>query len=342
MYIKTEEKSMVKPVERYQTINNKIIGKRQISIVLVVLILMFLFCVWKEMRISYVIPYEFDKRFDTPVYSEQEQVMKAIAVSYFVYGCETCSELEGKVSDLLEQHSMGIIIENFGIKRNIKNEPSSALIDTATFIKEQIGDFRFLTSVQNVKSGFYGAAFCDDNNQCIWIAYSGSVTLEDAMSCIALVMNPGFSAQERLAFELYEKVMETQEVGELSYTVMLTGHSLGGALAAMVSSVSDCEAVTINGAIGIAMDKMGDMIKEERREYRITNYMTSPQNGRFSMMDVVQRLMFVGQYKKVRYFVFEEGGLTEDSHSAFSFLRYQKEEEQILEIPCYIEKGMKE
>ena len=54
-------------------------------------------------------------------------------------------------------------------------------------------------------------------------------------------------------------------------------------------------------------------------------------------MDAVQRLMFLGSYKKAGYFLYEEGGLAEDSHSVFSFIRYAQEENRVLELPCYIE-----
>lgn len=55
-------------------------------------------------------------------------------------------------------------------------------------------------------------------------------------------------------------------------------------------------------------------------EYRITNYMTSPDNGKISFMDFVQRLIFTGSYKEVDYHIYEDNGLTDDTHCAFSFI----------------------
>ena len=102
--------------------------------------------------------------------------------------------------------------------------------------------------------------------------------------------------------------------------MLLTGHSLGGALAAAVSRASGCAAVTINGADGLAIDKLNAILGAAPEEYRITNYMTSPKNGRFSLMDVVQRLMFLGSYRAADYRIYAENGLTYDTHSVFSFI----------------------
>ena len=253
--------------------------------------------------------------------------MKAVSLSYLVYGCEACDvptdpdgTLSGTVSELLDTCRMGIISENFGIRRTELQDPSSALLDSAAFIRTHTGPFRFLTSLKSGKSGFYGAAFCDDEQKCVWISYSGAVSLQDCLACAALVLVPGLSAQEASAFALFETVMDSREVQEDGYTVLLTGHSLGGALAAAVSRASGCAAVTINGADGLAIDKLNAILGAAPEEYRITNYMTSPKNGRFSLMDVVQRLMFLGSYRAADYRIYAENGLTYDTHSVFSFI----------------------
>ena len=244
-----------------------------------------------------------------------------------MYGCEACDvptdpdgTLSGSVSELLDTCRMGIISENFGIRRTELQDPSSALLDSAAFIRTHTGPFRFLTSLKSGKSGFYGAAFCDDEQKCVWISYSGAVSLQDCLACAALVLVPGLSAQEASAFALFETVMGSREVQEDGYTVLLTGHSLGGALAAAVSRASGCAAVTINGADGLAIDKLNAILGAAPEEYRITNYMTSPKNGRFSLMDVVQRLMFLGSYRAADYRIYAENGLTYDTHSVFSFI----------------------
>lgn len=147
-----------------------------------------------------------------PSYSERSSVINAISLSYLVYGCEGCGNLSGTVSDLLEENEMGILTENFGIKRADHADPASAVFDTSEFIRNYVGEYRFLTEIKDAESGFYGAAFCDNKNKCVWIAYSGSVTINDALACAGLVLNPGLSAQEKLAFKLFEAVFESDEV----------------------------------------------------------------------------------------------------------------------------------
>lgn len=290
-------------------------------------ILIFIVCVgilamaWKAMRVASSIPYSFEK-IDAPItYSEDEKVMKAISLSYFVYGCENAEDKAGTVREILENNTMGIIIENFGVKRIDRTDPASAVINTADFIRNYVGDYRFLADFADVGSGFYGAAFCDDENKCIWISYSGSVSFCDAVACAEFLLVPGLSKQEKMAIELMKTVMECDEVKNHSYSIILTGHSLGGALATEVSLISGCEAITINGADGMAVDKISSIQGEKLNAKNISNYMTSTKNGKTSFMDVVQRLMFIGSYKAVNYHIYAENGYTNDPHCVFSFLK---------------------
>ncbi len=318
--------------------NKKGRNPRKKYAIILVLVIFLGVCIWKGMRLSYSVPYQEKENLQLSPYSEQEQAMKAIALSYLVYGCENCPELTGTVNEILETNSMGILIENFGIKRLEESNPSTAIFDSSTFIRNQVGEFRFLTSVQDVESGFYGAAFADDQQKCIWISYAGSVTTRDALACAELVLVPGLSSQEKSAFELFENVMNSSEVAKESYSVILTGHSLGGACASAVSCVSGCKAVIVNGAAGIVIDKMTDILGKDSMKHQITNYMTSPKNGHVSWMDLIQRLMFLGSYKEVDYYVYEENGLTTDTHSVFSFIRYSDENFENPELPTASEK----
>ena len=302
-----------------------------------IVVVVAVFCIWIGLRLFGESPCLTGGSISEPSYSEQERVMKAIALSYLVYGCEGCTGLQGTVNEMLDQNVMGIIAENFGIRRKVQEDPASAIVDTGAFIREQAGEFRFLQSLKDEKSGFYGAAFCDDENKCIWISFSGSVTGKDALACVAFVVTPWLSSQEKSAFALYEAVRGIPEVETGEYAVLLTGHSLGGALACEVSCASGCRAVTINGATGVAIDKMRGLLKEAPSEYKVSNYLTSPKNGTVSFMDVVQRLMFLGAYKRAEYYLYEEGGLTEDAHSVFSFLQYAKDGTPKLIVPDAIQ-----
>ncbi|MGM9657614.1 MAG: hypothetical protein ACI3W9_01300 [Eubacteriales bacterium] len=271
----------------------KAVHKKRLRNVLIVIIILFVIgCVWKVIRKTGSIHCSSVQNSQTAAYSENDAVLNAIALSYLVYGCETCDELSGTVSELLEAHEMGIIKENFGIKRTDSGDSSSAMFDTSDYISRFVGDYRFLCDQKDDKSGFFGAAFCDDNAGCVWIAYAGSVSFRDAVACAEFVLSPRLSWQETQAFELFEEVLRSEEVQNQSYRVMLTGHSLGGSLATMVACASGCSAVAVNGAVGIAVDKYRDMEGDTSQTNLISNYMTSPKNGRFSLMDLVQRLMF--------------------------------------------------
>lgn len=256
-------------------------------------------------------------------YSENDAVCSAIALSYLVYGCETCDALSGTIRELIDTHEMGILQENFGIKRTDADNPASALLDTSAYIDSFVGDFRFLCDLKDEKNSFYGAAFCDDRAECVWIAYAGSVSFRDAIACAELVLAPRLSGQERQAFALFASVLQSAEVQDQNYRVMLTGHSLGGALATMVACASGCRAVTINGADGIAVEKYRAIEGGKACADNVSNYLTSPKNGRFYAMDLVQRLMFLGDSQAVDAHVYPENGRTTDTHSAFSFLAFE-------------------
>lgn len=310
---------------------SRCINRKGVCISLILLICIGV-CIWKMVRSDCTISCQTGTEAATGLYTETEKVVDAISLSYLVYGCENSEDLSGTVKELVANNRMGILIENFGIRRTDEKEPATAVFSSSEFICKHVGDFRFLMDEKDEDSGFYGAAFCDDEAKCIWIVYAGTVTLSDMIACIELVVAPDLSAQEASAFTLYQAVMESEEVTKQAYRVMLTGHSLGGALASMVSRMSGCSAVTINGADGLAIDKVNDIVGETPTEYEIANYMTTPKNGTVSLMDAVQRLMFLGSYKDVTTYVFEENGLTTDTHSAFSFIRLAKQDDGMLDI----------
>lgn len=281
-----------------------------------------LFGIWKAARSGAELPGDLMTEYREAPYSDNEKAMKAVAASYFVYGCEQAGTMEGTVGSLLDANRMGIVAENFGILRTDEEDPATALIDTAGFIREQAGQWRFLADKKSGASGFYGAALCDDANRCVWIAFAGSVTFRDAVACAAFVTVPGLSPQEKEAAELMRAVLGSTEVGEQGYAVILTGHSLGGALAAELSLLSGCEAVTVNGADGLALSKLGGITGETAKDNRISNYMTSPRKNDMSLMAFVQRLMFLGSWKSLDLHLYPQNAYSADPHCAFSFVEY--------------------
>ena len=255
-------------------------------------------------------------------YSESEKVFTAMSLSYLVYGCEGCDELAGSVGDILDTQKMGIVIENADISRTDKTDPTTAMIDSASFIRQTVGDYRFLTDLKDEKNSFYGAVFADDENKVVWLSYSGSVSFADAVQSSLLVVGAGLSGQEKRAFELYETVLKTDEVRN-GYGLILTGHSLGGALATMVSYMSGAEAVTISGADGLALTKIRGIEPDMPNSYHISNYMTSPDNFGLSLKDCVQRMMFLGDYDGITSHTYEDNGMVDNSHCVFGFVRFE-------------------
>jgi len=261
----------------------------------------------------------------TSAYSEIDKIFTSVSLSCLVYGCEGCETVSGTVDTILDTQKMGIILENADISRSDPEDPATAYIDSGTFIRQRTGSFRFLTDLKDEKSSFYGAAFADDANRVVWIAYAGSVTLTDALQSSLLVLGAGLSAQEECAYALYEKVMKTEEIGK-DYDLILTGHSLGGALATMVSLMSGTEAVTISGADGLAAAKINRLFGRRISENHITNYLTSAEGSSRSLKDLTQRLMFLGDYEGITCHVYVRSSLVENTHCIFGFVEYQNGE----------------
>ncbi len=258
---------------------------------------------------------------DSASYTESEKVFASMSLSYLVYGCEGCDALVGTASTILDSQKMGIIVENADIKRTDPADPTTALIDSAAFIRQTVGNFRFLTDLKDSRSSFYGAAFADDDKRTVWIAYAGSVSLTDAVESALLVVGAGLSGQEKCAFALYEDVLRTEEI-LAGYDLILTGHSLGGALAAMVSRMSGAEAVTVSGADGLALGKINSIAGGKPEAYRITNHLTSTEGAGFSLKDIVQRMMFWGDCNGIDCRVYPAGGMADNAHSVFGFIRF--------------------
>ena len=299
----------------------KQIKKRKIWIVAIAVVLI-IAIVWTAIRFSTTVQCTVFDGSSAKPYSESEKVFAAMSLSYLVYGCEGCSGLAGTVGDILDTQKMGIIIENADISRNVKDDPTTAMIDSASFIRQSVGSYRFLMDLKDEKNSFYGAAFADDENRIVWLSYSGSVSFSDAVQSTFLVVGAGLSGQEKRAFELYEAVLKTDEI-QNGYYLTLTGHSLGGALASMVAYMSGAEAITISGADGLALSKIRSIEPDIPDSYRITNYLTSPDGFGFSVKDCVQRMMFWGNYDGITCCTYEDNGMVDNSHCVFGFVQFE-------------------
>jgi len=294
---------------------------------LIIISVVAILCVlWGTFRTVSTVPgdlYVLD--YDIP-YSEDDRVMRAISLSYLVYGCENAADLSGDVSSIIDKNTMGIISENFGLIREDESNPDTTKIDTAEFIKTYVGSYRFLTDIRDPESSFCGVAFCDDEEKIVWISYAGSVDFADGLASAGIVFDPLFTRQEKSAFALFRKALSSEEVSQKGYNIILTGHSLGGALATEVSLVSNCPAITINGADGVSYDKICSMDLKNYKDNKISNYMTSTKNGTTSFMDFLQSLMFVGSYKSVDYHIYHQNDIAGDPHCAFSFIEIKNGE----------------
>lgn len=289
------------------------------AIYIVIAILLVICLLWVVLRLTASVECTQWSDNSDSIYEEKQKVMNAVALSYLVYGCEGCDELSGSVADILDNQRMGIIIENADISRTDASAPGTAMINSADFIRQYVGDYRIISDLKDEANSFYGAAFADDENKVVWITYAGSVSMKDTWQCILLACGARLSGQEKRAFELYETVLGTDEIKN-GYQLMLTGHSLGGALSTMVSRMSGAEAITISGADGLAMRKINGICGSTDSKYSITNYLTSPDGFGYSFKDCIQRMMFWGNYKGIVCHTFEGNGMVDNSHCPFGFV----------------------
>jgi|GEM_PF-2640570 len=122
-------------------------------------------------------------------------------------------------------------------------------LDKATYMKETIGGFR-VDQVRDLKSSsLFAVSFYDLNNGIV-IAYRGSADLTDWLGNAKYTFGDAFPEQFYDAWQFYREV----KAANPGKNIILTGHSLGGALAAFVSMMEDVKAVTFDAPSGLIID----------------------------------------------------------------------------------------
>lgn len=124
-------------------------------------------------------------------------------------------------------------------------------VEKVDYYKKELGEFILDDVSVNESSDFYAASFldCDDG---VVISYRGSNTVlwRDGLEDVCFALFDFLGEQFYDAWSFYKKVRAAHP----DKKILLTGHSLGGALAAFVSIVEDTEAITFNGANGFIID----------------------------------------------------------------------------------------
>ncbi|MBR6126496.1 DUF2974 domain-containing protein [bacterium] len=121
--------------------------------------------------------------------------------------------------------------------------------------------YRVIDFDENKKTGFYADVLSNGND--IIIAYRGTESGQDIRNDVAMAKSK-IPAQTIDAIRIYDKVKREYPNAD----IVVTGHSLGGSLAEIVSGIRGNLAVTFN-AYGV-----GDMFRERNilKENNIVNY----------------------------------------------------------------------
>ena len=121
--------------------------------------------------------------------------------------------------------------------------------------------YRVIDFAENKNTGFYADVLSDGKN--IIIAYRGTESGQDIRNDVAMAKSK-IPAQTTDALKIYDKVKREHPNAD----IVVTGHSLGGSLAEIVSGIRGNLAVTFN-AYGIR-----DMFRERNvlKENNVVNY----------------------------------------------------------------------
>ena len=123
--------------------------------------------------------------------------------------------------------------------------------------------YKVIKSVDNKDTGFHAEVLANGNN--VIVAYRGTdiTSVQDIRNDVAMARDK-IPAQATDAIKVYDQVKQDHPDSDIT----VTGHSLGGSLSQIVSSVRGCDAVTFNAYGTKDMFENSANIKEEN----IVNY----------------------------------------------------------------------
>ena len=184
---------------------------------------------------------------------EYDQVYKAFAFSKIAY--LTSSNFGTSVVNEENYRTVESYLSILS-QANVDVSASDGEFNTEKYLLDTVGDC-LIVDYMEADNGFSATAFLDLENDRITIAYCGTEmhkdNAKDVLDDIQFAATDGLPGQFNTALLFYENVYG--KFGK-EHTIYLTGHSLGGALATYVCALTNTEAITVNGANGIALNNI--------------------------------------------------------------------------------------
>ncbi|MDR2179275.1 MAG: DUF2974 domain-containing protein [Synergistaceae bacterium] len=186
------------------------------------------------------------------------------------------------------------------------------------------GDWNIMGRV-GYSSGLYVVTFASPDNTKMIIAFRGTEFLEEFVEdalLADLLMTQGIVTQQFIEALTYYNLRKSQSPG---VDITVTGHSLGGALAAYVSMHTGAKAVAINGAVGFAIDmayknNAAELAKvfTGTESWNFENHITEAAGA----FDLVNDWVASPNRDKYDSYVYPKSNPNKDTHNVDSFLTY--------------------